>query len=129
MLIGRIYPISKFSSSGPSYDGDDYQYRTRQVTFVQPFTLGTNSEVYPAGTYTVETKTAGLYAGNHTGHVRKSTVLVIPTATGVVCREISGRDLDNALNSEAEIEEQRSLSENPDRGEADEISGSSELKS
>lgn len=56
-------------------------------------------------------------------------MLVIPTAAGVVCREISGLDLDQALSSDAEMEEQRSLSENPDRGEADEISGSSEPQS
>ena len=99
----------------PSYDQDDHRYCTRQVVFAQPFTLGTAPEVYPAGTYTVETKSDAFQAGAQTGHVRTSTVLIIPTATGVVCREISSKDLDGALSAD----EQRGLSENPDRGEAD----------
>ena len=37
-------------------NGGAERYTTRRVVFIHPFTLGKPAEVYPAGTYEVETK-------------------------------------------------------------------------
>ena len=92
------------------------RYTTRRLVFARPFTLGQALEVYPAGVYDVETEEQPLDAGGHTVHVRTSTVLTIPTASGTYCREVCASDLDEAVLRDAE---HTASSENPDRGDAE----------
>jgi hypothetical protein len=94
------------------------RYTTRRVVFARPFTLGKAPEVYPAGVYEVETKEQPLEAGGHTAHVRTSTVLIIPTASGTYCREVRGSELDEAVLRDADARPDEP-SENPDRGDAE----------
>ena len=99
--------------------GQSERYTTRRVVFGSPFKLGEAPEVYPAGTYDVETKEEAVERGGYTAHVRTATMLIVPTATGIRCRPVKGSDLDAALTRDAEDDTQREPSENPDRGEAD----------
>ena len=69
----------------------------QMIDFARPFTLGQSTEVYPAGPYEVEIIEHRVDAGGHTAHVRKSTTLIIRTATGMRCREILASELDQAL--------------------------------
>ena len=103
----------------PPPTGGPERYTSRRVVFANPFTLGKAPEVYPAGTYEVETKELAVDAGGHIAHVRTETVLVVPTATGTFSREVKGSDLDEALARDADDAGQTEPSENPDRGEAD----------
>lgn len=99
--------------------GGPERYTTRRVVFVRPFTLGKAPEVYPAGTYQVETKDEAIEHAGHTAHVRTGTVLIIPTAAGTVARQIKGSELDEAISRDAEDAGETAPNENPDRGEAD----------
>jgi len=101
------------ASSGTS------RYRIDRVVFSKPFSLGDATEVYPAGTYQVETAEEAFEGHEHTAHVRTSTVLIISTRSGTIHRKVDGTDLEKALAQDAERQEQRSFSENPDRGGAD----------
>lgn len=92
------------------------RYTDERVVFCHPFTLGNSPEVYPAGVYQVETKKLPAEAGGHTAWVRSSTVLVIPTATGSYCREVRGRELDEAILRDSRSAGPAEPSENPDRG-------------
>jgi hypothetical protein len=78
------------------------RYTNRTVVFAHPFSLGSAPEVYPAGVYEVETREQEVDAGAQKLHVRTATVLVIPTASGTVCREVRGSDLDEAVLRDAE---------------------------
>jgi hypothetical protein len=84
--------------------------------FVSTFTLGNAPEVYPPGSYDVETKEEAVERGGYTAHVRTATMLIIPTASGFTSRQVTGIDLDEALARDAQHEAQRNPSENPDRG-------------
>lgn len=95
------------------------RYTTRRLDFAHPFTLGKAPEVYPAGVYDVETKEQPLDAGGHTAHVRTSTLLTIPTASGTYCREVRASDLEEAVLRDAEYTAPNEPSENPDRGDAE----------
>lgn len=92
----------------------------RRVVFIRPFTLGTAPEVYPAGTYQVETRDEAVEFAGHTAHVRTGTELIISTVTGSFTRQVKGSELDEAILRDAERTGQTAPSENPDRGEADE---------
>jgi hypothetical protein len=94
------------------------RYTTRHLVFSRPFVLGTSPEIYPAGTYEVETKQEAWEASGHSALRRTSTVLVVPTATGTLHREVSGTELDRAVARDAEQSGGGEPSENPDRGEA-----------
>lgn len=85
----------------------------KRVVFSRPFRLGPEPEVYPAGAYEVETGEEVLQGRGHTAHIRTSTMLIIPTPSGTVHRQISGSDLDKALARDAERQEQSTFSENP----------------
>jgi hypothetical protein len=74
----------------PNEDQGHEHYTTRRLTFSRPFTLGTSPEVYPAGTYEVETKQAACDASGRSVLRRISTVLVVPTPTGTLHRQVSG---------------------------------------
>ena len=93
------------------------RYTTRRVVFARPFTLGEAPEVYPAGVYEVETEEQPLELGGRTAHVRTSTVLTVPTASGTYAREVRGGDLDEAILRDAE---NSGPGENPDRPDAEE---------
>ena len=60
-------------------------------------------------------KRARLGRAAHTAHVRSSTVLIIPTPTGICCREVSGSDLDRALMQDLESSARGEPGGNPDR--------------
>lgn len=86
----------------------------RTVKFDHPFTLGKSDEVFPAGTYEVETVEQPLELAAYTAHVRKSQTLIIRTGTGLRCREFVAGELDTAL--QRDIDQQLTEpSENPDR--------------
>jgi hypothetical protein len=88
--------------SGPFVTDDHPElYSTRNVIFSRPFTLGTAPELYPAGTYAVETKEQVWEAHGHRALHRVGTVLIVPTTTGTLCREVSGADLDEAIALDA----------------------------
>lgn len=99
----------------PLSDDGHERYTTRRIVFAQPFSLGTPPEVYAAGAYDVETKEHVLEGAAHTAHVRSSTVLIIPTPTGICCREVSGSDLDRALMQDLESSARGEPGGNPDR--------------
>ena len=101
---------------GEQSNGSFERVSTRMVTFDRPFTLGTSAEVFPAGSYEVETVEQALEAAGYTAHVRKSQTLIIRTATGLRCREVLGKELDNALLQDAD-QQLTEPSENPDREE------------
>jgi len=96
-----------------SNDGTE-RITTRTVDFARAFALGKPAEVYPAGRYDVEIIEHRVDAGGHTALVRKSTTLIIRTATGMRCREIHARELDQALLRDAD-QRLKEPSENPDR--------------
>lgn len=86
----------------------------RTVKFDHPFTLGKSDEVFPAGTYEVETVEQRLELAAYTAHVRKSQTLIIRTATGFRCREFVAGELDTALQRDVD-QQLTEPSENPDR--------------
>lgn len=94
------------------------RFSNEKVVFRRPFFIGESSDIYPAGTYEVETRLQSVEAGGHTVKVRTGTVLVIPTSTGIVRREVRGSDLDEAIRWDADQDRIAGLSENPDRGDA-----------
>lgn len=91
----------------------------RRLVFARPFTLGKAPEVYPAGTYEVETREEAWEAQGHRALRRTSTVLVVPTATGTLHRQVSGTELDEAFAQDAEQVAVHAINENPDIGQAD----------
>lgn len=97
-------------------DGEEL-VTTEKVVFLRPFFIGQSPDKYPAGTYSVETRLQSVEAVGHTAMVRMGTVLVVPTATGIICREVRGSDLDEAIRWDADQERIAGLSENPDRGD------------
>lgn len=99
-------------------DGEE-RFTSEKIVFQRPFSLGGSPEIYPAGAYQVESKLQMLEAGGHIAWVRSSTVLVVPTATGSFCREVKGSDIDEAVRKDTDAGRTSSLSENPDRGNAD----------
>lgn len=94
-------------------------FTNEKVVFQRPFSIGTSIDIYPAGAYQVESKLQTVEAGGHTAWIRTSTTLVVPTATGSFCREVKGSDLDEAIRRDADQERTSSLSENPDRDNAE----------
>lgn len=100
-------------------DEDSARYTDRHIVFHHPFTLGASPEVYPAGSYVVETENCA-YEGNiHTALVRTSTVLVVATPSGTRNVHVNGSDLDAALEADAARQGASDPNENPDRGQAD----------
>lgn len=100
-------------------DGRAARYTDQRVVFHDPFTLGCSPNLYPAGTYLVETEHCAYEGNEHTAHVRTSTVLVLPTASGTRDLHVSGCELDAALSADAQHENASDPNENPDRGQAD----------
>ena len=95
-------------------NGGTERVSRRTVRFERPFTLGTTDEVFPAGTYEIETIEQALETAAYTAHVRKSQTLIIRTGTGLRCRELVAGELEAAL--ERDLDQQLTEpSENPDR--------------
>ncbi|QIK79049.1 hypothetical protein G7077_09245 [Sphingomonas piscis] len=92
---------------------------SRRLVFARPFMLGKAPEVYPAGTYEVETREEAWEAQGHRALRRTSTVLVVPTPTGTLHRQVSGTELDQAFARDAEEAATDGINENPDIGHAD----------
>ena len=86
----------------------------RTVKFDHSFTLGKSDEVFPAGTYEVETVEQPLELAPYTAHVRKYQTLIIRTATGFRCREFVAGELETALQRDVD-QQLTEPSENPDR--------------
>jgi hypothetical protein len=101
---------------GTAFSDGPERYTTRRIAFAHPFTLGRSPEVYPAGSYEIETKEEAHEAGGHTAYLRTSTVLIIPTQTGTRHHTVSGRELDDALIRDGERGNPSEPKENPDRG-------------
>jgi hypothetical protein len=67
----------------PQRSGDEgIQYSDLEVTFRKEFTLGSSEQVFAAGVYTVENAETRHYAGDHTAHVHRATMLIVPTKSG-----------------------------------------------
>lgn len=93
------------------------RYSTQQVVFSSPFTLGRDREVYPPGTYDVETRTEAVERCGFAAFMRTATTLIIPTAIGTISRQVQGSDLDEALVRDQRAGGLSEPSENPDRSE------------
>jgi hypothetical protein len=91
----------KVKPGGPP-DSGDQRTSSRTIIFERPFQIGREPEVYAAGSYQVETREQALSAGAYTGHLRISTVLIIPTRGGSISREVNGNELDRALVRDAQ---------------------------
>jgi hypothetical protein len=103
----------------PQHSGCESERITRRaVSFSHPFSLGRTGDVLPAGDYEVETVEQSLEAVQGAVYVRKSTTLIIPTASGFRCRDISPAQLEDALVRDAGLH-LREPSENPDAEKAD----------
>lgn len=88
-------------------DSSSERCSTQRIVFTRPFSLGDSAEVYPAGTYEVDSTDWNFEGHLHTAHVRRSTVLIIPTASGTCHREILLEDLDEALRRDCERPERK----------------------
>ena len=95
-------------------NGGTERVSTRRVRFERPFTLGKTDEVFPAGTYEIETIEQALETAAYTAHVRKSQTLNIRTATRLRCRELLMGELDTPLQRDVD-QQLTEPSENPDR--------------
>jgi hypothetical protein len=72
------------------------------VEFHHEFTLGGSGDVYPPGRYVIESAEDSYTVSGHTAHVRKSTLLIVPTPSGTRAIPIDARELDAALKEDAE---------------------------
>lgn len=99
--------------------GGPERYTTRRVVFAHPFTLGKPPEVYPAGSYQVESREEAFERGGYTVYVRTATMLIVSTAAGTCSRPVEGSELDDALLRDSERSGLCEPSENPDRSKAD----------
>lgn len=94
------------------------RFTNERIRFANSFTIGCATEVFSAGVYQVETKKVLAECAGHSAWIRRSTVLVIPTATGSYCREVRGCELDEAILRDKAGGKPCDPSENPDRGAA-----------
>ena len=97
-----------------SSGGEATQYSDEAVVFRHEFTLGAASEVYPAGRYTIETARDAHDVSGHEAKVRKSTMLIVPTASGTRAVQVQACDVETALRADAEREQLNVQNENPD---------------
>jgi hypothetical protein len=94
-------------------DSEGTRYSDRQVVFHHEFTLGASKEVYPPGRFVLETAEDSYAVGGHTAHVRNSTMLIVPTASGTRAIPINVRELEAALKEDAEREQRDTKRESP----------------
>lgn len=109
------------SRSGTSHpqkdDSAGTRYSDEQVEFRYNFTLGVGGEVFPPGRYAIETAEDKYEASGHTAHVRKSTLLIVRTASGTRAIPINVRELEAALKRDAEREQLGADGESPSNAE------------
>ena len=103
-------------------EGRTTRYSDHVLVFQGSFTLGANPEVYPAGTYTVETAREDHELAGHTARVRTSTTLIVPTEKGTRAVEVKAHDLEAAFAADWQRRQLNGSSETPDRGRADHAS-------
>ena len=113
-LVGR-----DSGSRGGTGEARATRYSDHVLVFQDSFTLGGNPEVYPAGTYTVETAKEDHELAGHTARVRTSTTLIVPTEKGTRAVEVKAHDLEAAFAADWQRHQLNSPSETPDRGRAD----------
>jgi len=78
------------------------QYSDKHVVFHHEFTLGVSGNVYPPGDYIIETAETRHSAGGHTAHVHRSTLLIVPTASGTRAIPVNVRELEAAMKKDVE---------------------------
>jgi hypothetical protein len=97
---------SRSGTSRPQKDDSaGTRYSDEEVEFRYNFTLGVGGEVFPPGQYAIETAEDKYEASGHTAHVRKSTLLIVRTASGTRAIPINVRELEAALKRDAEREQ------------------------
>jgi hypothetical protein len=96
--------------------GENERIATSRVVFVRPFSLGAEPEIFPAGSYDVETTERTLDIAGLTARLRTSTVLIVPTRAGFRWCDVLASDLDDALIRDASQTAPRGDGEGPDRG-------------
>src|SRR5690242_16028864 len=109
------------SRSGTSHpqkdDSAGTRYSDEEVEFRHNFTLGVGGEVFPPGRYAIETAEDKYEASGHTAHVRKSTLLIVRTASGTRVIPVNVRELEAALKRDAEREQLGADGESPSNAE------------
>lgn len=109
------------SRSGTSHPQKDDSAGTRhsdeEVEFRHNFTLAVGGEVFPPGRYAIEIAEDKYEASGHTAHVRKSTLLIVRTASGTRAIPINVRELEAALKRDAEREQLGTDGESPSNAE------------
>ena len=109
------------SRSGTSHPQEDdsagTRYSDEEVEFRHNFTLGVGGEVFPPGQYAIETAEDKYEASGDTAHVRKSTLLIVRTASGTRAIPINVRELEAALKRDAEREQLGADGESPSNAE------------
>lgn len=109
------------SRSGTSHpqkdDSAGTRYSDEEVEFRYNFTLGVGGEVFPPGRYAIEIAEDKYEASGHTAHVRKSTLLIVRTASGTRAIPINVRELEAALKRDAEREQLCAECESPSNAE------------
>lgn len=111
------------SRSGTSHpqkdDSAGTRYSDEEVEFRHNFTLAVGGEVFPPGRYAIEIAEDKYEASGHTAHVRKSTLLIVRTASGTRAIPINVRELEAALKRDAEREQLGAEGENPSPSNAE----------
>jgi hypothetical protein len=110
-------------------DSEGTRYSDQRVVFHREFTLGASRESHPPGPYVIETAEEAYATGGHTAHVRKSTLLIVPTPTGTRSIPINVLELEAALKKDAEREQQSSEGESRGTGNAQSALAQSVLQS
>lgn len=109
------------SRSGTSHpqkdDSAGTRYSDEEVEFRYNFTLAVGGEVFPPGRYAIEIAEDKYEASGHTAHVRKSTLLIVRTASGTRAIPINVRELEAALKRDAEREQLGAECESPSNAE------------
>ena len=105
---------SRSGTSRPQKDDSaGTRYSDEEVEFRHNFTLAVGGEVFPPGRYAIEIAEDKYEASGHTAHVRKSTLLIVRTASGTRAIPINVRELEAALKRDAEREQLGAEGENP----------------
>ncbi|HEY8591830.1 MAG TPA: hypothetical protein VIL42_03075 [Sphingomicrobium sp.] len=110
--------IARRNGSGAG-SGDTTRYSDQQVVFLHEFTLGGSEELYPPGTYTVETAEDVHERNGHSAFVRTSCMLIVRTASGSRAVQIRAGELEAALAKDVQRQQLSAPTENPDSGKAD----------
>ena len=109
---------SRSRTSHPQKDDSaGTRHSDEEVEFRHNFTLAVGGEVFPPGRYAIEIAEDKYEASGHTAHVRKSTLLIVRTASGMRAIPIDVRELEAALKRDAEREQLGTDGESPSNAE------------